>query len=337
MTKNTVTFICCFLFCCIYSSNAQDSFFENKFTLHRINPSMHGINLNSRVGLQYSSLNYKNGLRGEHNHLYGNYAFEKQNFTIALEANSFKMSQLGLDENEIKVSYVYDLKVGFDMYLLGGINFGWKSLNVDPKLLIFGDQLDISTGIITESNDPLARIELNNNYFDLGASALVYSSTFLLGVHAAHLNEPYITFDRQSKIKEKIKYTLISMVELDLNPRKMMYKLLPEDSYFLGGVNVISHGEFNRITVSEELILSNISLGTYQSLLKNESFSATELGVFSSISLNNISINFNYSFQLANSDYNIPGTFKIGLEYNFYKFFNTRRGNFKFLSTDNLR
>jgi hypothetical protein len=78
-------------------------------------------------------------------------------------------------------------------------------------------------------------------------------------------------------------------------------------------------------------------LGMYQSMLKNENFNATEFGVFSSISLNNISINLNYSFQLANSDYNIPGTLKIGLEYNFYKFFRTRRGNFKFLSTDNLR
>jgi hypothetical protein len=337
MKKNTLTYLLFFLFCCIYTINAQSNFFENKFTLHRINPSMHGINLNSRVGLQYSSINYKNGLNSEHNHLYGNYAFEKRNFTIALEANTLNMSQLGLEENEVKVSYVYDLRVGYDMYLLGGINFGWKSLSVDPKLLLFGDQLNISTGIITETNDPLARIDLNNSFFDVGASALVYSSKFLFGFHATHLNEPYITFDRQSKIKEKIKYTLLSMVELDLNPRKIMYRLLPQDSYFLGGINMISHGEFNRITVSEELILSKISLGTYQSLLKSESFSATEIGVFSSISLNNVSINLNYSFQSANGDFNIPGVFKIGLEYNFYKFFNTRRGNFKFLSTDNLR
>jgi hypothetical protein len=315
---------------------AQDNFFENKFTLHRINPSMHGLNLNSRVGLQYSALNYRNGLNAEHNHLFGNYAFEKQNFTIALEANSFKMSALGLNENEVKISYVYDLKVGIDSYLLGGINFGWKSLGIEPKLLIFGDQLNIDSGILTETNDPLAGIELNNNYFDIGASALFYNNKFLVGFHATHLNKPYITFDKESKIKQNIKYTLISLVELDLNPRKVMYSFFPKDTYFLGGLQLINQGSFRRMVFSEELIMSKISLGAYQSILNNGNYKATEFGVFSSIMLNNITLNFNYSFQLEDSNYNIPGVFRIGINYNFYKFYGNRRGNYKFLNTDNL-
>jgi hypothetical protein len=315
---------------------AQDNFFENKFTLHRINPSMHGLNLNSRVGLQYSALNYRNGLNAEHNHLFGNYAFEKQNFTIALEANSFKMSALGLNENEVKISYVYDLKVGIDSYLLGGINFGWKSLGIEPKLLIFGDQLNIDSGILTEKNDPLAGIELNNNYFDIGASALFYNNKFLVGFHATHLNKPYITFDKESKIKQNIKYTLISLVELDLNPRKVMYSFFPKDTYFLGGLQLINQGSFRRMVFSEELIMSKISLGAYQSILNNGNYKATEFGVFSSIMLNNITLNFNYSFQLEDSNYNIPGVFRIGINYNFYKFYGNRRGNYKFLNTDNL-
>lgn len=328
--------ITCLHVCCVSFMYAQDNFFENKFTLHRINPSMHGLNLNSRVGLQYSALNYRNGLNAEHNHLFGNYAFEKQNFTIALEANSLKMSSLGLNENEVKISYVYDLKVGFDSYLLGGINFGWKSLGVDPKLLIFGDQLNIDSGILTGTNDPLAGIKLNNNYFDIGASALLYNSKFLVGFHATHLNRPYITFDRESKIKQNIKYTLISLVELDLNPRKIMYSFFPEDTYFLGGLQLINQGSFRRMVFSEELIMSKISLGTYQSILNNGNYKATEFGVFSSIMLNNITLNLNYSFQLKDSNYNIPGVFRIGINYNFYKFYGNRRGNYKFLNTDNL-
>lgn len=335
MIKKAILITCLYV-CCVSVMSAQDNFFENKLTLHRINPSMHGLNLNSRIGLQYASLNYKNGLNAEHNHLYGNYAFEKQNFTIALEANSLKMSALGLNENDVKISYVYDLKVGFDSYLLGGINFGWKSLSVDPKLLVFGDQLDIDSGILTETNDPLAGIELSNNYFDIGASALLYNSRFLVGFHATHLNRPHITFDRESTIKQDIKYTLLSLVEFDLNPRKIMYSIFPEDTYFLGGLQFINHGSFRRMVFTEELTMSKISLGTYQSLLNNSSFKATEFGVFSSIMLNNITLNFNYSFQLNNSNYNIPGAFRIGINYNFYKFYRTRRGNYKFLNTDNL-
>ena len=64
-----------------------------------------------------------------------------------------------------------------------------KTLN--PSNLIFEDQINSITGYINqESIDPLADFFFAKNYTDLGASFLVHSTDFLIGINFDYLNQP---------------------------------------------------------------------------------------------------------------------------------------------------
>ena len=72
--------------------------------------------------------------------------FEDMNFGIGLDVNSFSLTNLGLTENQIDLSYIYKIPVNFDTYILGALSLGIGSQDIDKSSLIFQDQIDLTLG-----------------------------------------------------------------------------------------------------------------------------------------------------------------------------------------------
>lgn len=314
---------------------SQAGFPVNTSALQKINPSVHGLNLNSKAGVLFSNLNYGEGLSAENNYLYGNVAFEKLNFSIGIDVNSLSINQLGLKQNDIDLSYAYKLKIGYDTYFLGGVDIGITSQLVDRSRLVFQDQLNLQLGtIVGTSIDPLAEIKPSTNYFDIGASGLIYNEKFLVGIHLAHLNSPNISFNKETIIKKDIAITFLGAIEFDINPYGR--GIIPENSYFFGSIYGTFEGDTTRFVTSQEVQLSNFSIGLMQSLVSFNQNSSLDFGVLSSLSFENFLLNLSYSFQPESDTTNSPSIFEIGLRFNFDRFLSNRRGYYKRLNTDNL-
>ncbi|GIR81645.1 MAG: hypothetical protein CM15mP83_3710 [Flavobacteriaceae bacterium] len=79
----------------------------------------------------------------DNKYLYGNFAFEDMNFSIGLDVNSFSLTNLGLTENNIDLSYIYKIPINFDTYILGALTLGIGSDNIDRGALIFKIKLTL--------------------------------------------------------------------------------------------------------------------------------------------------------------------------------------------------
>ncbi|CAI8166117.1 MAG: Uncharacterised protein [Bacteroidota bacterium] len=314
---------------------AQTSFPVSPSIVQKINPSIHGLNLNSKAGVMFSSINYGDGLSAENNYLYGNMAFRDLNFSIGVDVNSFSLNQLGLKENSMRLSYAYNFRIGVDTYFIGGLDLGVTAQVLDPNALIFGDQINEQLGTIVGSSiDPLATIKPSTNYFEIGASGVVYNEKFMAGIHLAHLNSPNISFNKETVVEKEMAVILNGAVELDVNPYGR--GILPQNSYFFGSFYGILHGETTRILASQELQMNNLSLGIMQSMISFGENSAMEMGLLTTISFDNFLFKFNYTFASKSDEFNAPSIVELGLRFNFDRFSRNSRGYYKRLSTNNL-
>lgn len=324
-----------FLLLVMEVSFAQLDFPVTTSALQKINPSIHGMNLSSKAGHLFSNFNYGDGLSSENNYMYGNIAFQNLNFSIGVDVNSFSLNQLGLKKNDIKLTYVYKLQLGFESYFLGGLDLGIASQTVDPRALIFQDQLNLQLGtVLSSSIDPLARIKPSTNYFDVGVSGLIYTEKFLVGVHLGHINTPNVSFNKESEFKKDMSFSALGAFEFEVNPYGR--GILPENTCFFGTVYGISQGESLRVVSTQELQLSNFSVGLMQSLIRFNESSSTELGLLTSLSFDKFLFNLSYSFNSDTTSYNTPSIFEIGLRFSFDRFSQNRRGVYKRLNIYNL-
>ena len=315
---------------------AQDGFISTSRNIQFINPSYHGLNMVSKAGVNYSRFDYGEGTSYiDNKYLYGNFAFEDMNFSIGLDVNSFGLSNLGLTENQVDLSYIYKIPVNFDTYILGALTLGIGSQLIDRSSLIFGDQIDTTQGtVVSASRDPLADFSPSTNYFDVGASALIYNERFLIGISLDHINTPNISFNNENELKKDIAYSLQAALEFNVN--QYGRNILPDYSYMMMYLYTQFAGETLRIYSSQELQMDAFSLGLLQSLAKFKENNSLEFGLITGFSSDNYRVDLTYTFASSQNTYNPPSILQVGVTMDFNQFSRNRRGNYKRLSTDNM-
>ena len=325
-----------FLLFAFSSGFAQEGFISSSRNMQFINPSYHGINMVSKAGVYYSQFDYGDGTSYiDNKYLYGNFAFEDMNFSIGLDVNSFSLTNLGLTENKIDLSYIYKIPINFDTYILGALKLGIGSDNIDRVALIFQDQIDLTLGTISGvSRDPLADFSPSTNYFDIGASALVYNERFLIGLSLDHINTPNVSFNNESELEKEIAFSLQAALEFNVNQYGRSF--LPDYSYMLMYLYAQQAGETLRICSSQELQMDGFTLGILQSLAKYKENNSLEFGLISGFSSENYRVDLTYTFPSSQTTYNPPSIVQIGVTMDFDRFSRNRRGNYKRLSTNNM-
>ena len=324
------------LLCAFSTGFAQEGFISTSRNMQFINPSYHGINMVSKAGVYYSQFDYGDGTSYiDNKYLYGNFAFEDMNFSIGIDVNSFNLTNLGLTENKIDLSYIYKIPINFDTYILGALTLGIGSDNIDRGALIFQDQIDLTLGTISGvSRDPLADFSPSTNYFDIGASALIYNERFLIGLSLDHINTPNVSFNNESELEKEIAFSLQAALEFNVNQYGRSF--LPDYSYMMMYLYAQQAGETLRIYSSQELQMDGFTLGILQSLAKYKENNSLEFGLISGFSSENYRVDLTYTFPSSQTTYNPPSIVQIGVTMDFDRFSRNRRGNYKRLSTNNM-
>jgi type IX secretion system PorP/SprF family membrane protein len=319
-----------FLFVAFQSAFSQDFAVKNQNkVMGTLNPSFYGFGDSSKAGAIYSTEGYNEGSKIESRFGFANHFFSDNDFSLAFDVNSTKISQLGFSINEAKLHYIYNTRLSYEWTFNPSISVGYGNSRLDYSSLVFEDQINVLTGYIAEvSRDPV-NIDNKINYLDVGAAAVVHNNRNLFfGLSIKHINRPETSFNSQASNKKDMLMSFQTGYERDINQYGQS-AYLPENSYLYLYNSFTKQGTKSRLDLYQELILGNISFGINEHFNKYDGFTVSQFGTSLSIFIEEIEVGANYSFDMgskktAGASYT---TFELYLTFDFNPFKKNRRGN----------
>lgn len=317
-----------FFFC--KNALAQDFTIKNQNKVTGgINPSFYGFGDSSKAGVIYSTEGYNEGSKIESRFGFANHFFADNDFSIALDVNSTKISQFGYSISQANLHYIYKAQLSYEWTFNPSVSVGYGNSRLDYSSLIFEDQINVLTGYIAGVTRDPVNIDNKINYLDVGAAAVVHNNRNLFfGLSIKHINRPETSFNSQASNKKEMLMSFQSGYEKDINQYGQS-AFLPENSYLYLYNSYTKQGSKSRFDLYQELILGNVSFGINEHFNKYDGFTVSQLGTSLSIFIEEIEIGANYSFDMgskktAGASYT---TFELYLTFDFNPFKKNRRGN----------
>jgi type IX secretion system PorP/SprF family membrane protein len=301
---------------------------QNKI-MGTLNPSFYGFGDSSKAGIIYSTEGYNEGNKIEIRFGFANHYFENSEFSLALDVNSTKITQLGFSTTQANLHYIYKARLSYEWTFNPSISIGYGSSRLDYSSLIFEDQINVLTGYIAGiSRDPV-NVDNKINYLDFGAAGVVHNNrNMFFGLSIKHINRPETSFNSEASNKKEMLMSFQSGYERDLNPYGQS-AFLPENSYMYLYNSLTKQGARTRFDMYQEAILGNISFGINEHFNKYDGFSISQIGTSMSIFIEEIEVGANYSFDIGSKK--IGGTtfntFELYVTFDFNPFKKNRRGN----------
>ena len=155
-----------------------------------LNPAFAGSSELARVGINYRNQwpNYPTKYVTYSG--FFDYYFDDYNSGVGLLILSDKEGQAGLVTNTFSLQYSYNLRITDGLAFRAGLSGSYTLQNIDKGNLIFGDQIDFDGQFKDITDDDIINRDFRNNYFDIGAGGLFYTSRFWFGFSASHLLTP---------------------------------------------------------------------------------------------------------------------------------------------------
>lgn len=303
--------------------------------IQKKNPSYFGFNNLNKVGVLYNNIKVGQNDQQDTKYVFGSVSFDELNFSLGFDINSFKVSESGLTVNNIKLTYIYKLKLDISTFLLPSISAGFVNSSLKTNNIIFGDQLDALTGFVnTESIDPLADLQGNINYFHLAASFLIHNENYLFGFSLQNLNQPNNSFNKQVINNLPIQYQVLGGYEFNLNPFENNF--LPDNTFLFTFASIDFIKNNRSIFTAQELLLGPFWLGINQKLSNfNGGFSLNNFGFSMGMAVENFDFGMFYQLPIKSQKVNASSIFELQVTFNFSKFRRNNRGRYKRLQTDN--
>jgi type IX secretion system PorP/SprF family membrane protein len=152
-----------------------------------VNPAFTGTTVEHRMAansrLQWPSI--PGGFKAYH--FSYDYNAADINSGFGLMANREESGSFGLTTNLIALSYAYRFEIKRELFVMGGVKFGYAFRSLDYSKLVFNDQLESESPV---TRDTEAFADQNINYPDISAGVLLYSPQYWFGMSLNHLNEP---------------------------------------------------------------------------------------------------------------------------------------------------
>jgi hypothetical protein len=117
------------------------------------------------------------------------------------------------------------------------------------------------------------------------------------GLSVKHLNNPNVSLNNDSNDKKDLYISVQAGYELDINPLGQSF--LPENSFLFFYSSFSKQASKSRISLYQEILLNNFSLGINQHLNSYEETGLGSIGTSASVFFNQIEIGINYSFEIA--------------------------------------
>ena len=324
-------YIYIFLLVIFYQNSfAQDFTMKNQNkVMGTLNPSFYGFGDSSKAGIIYSTEGYNEGSKIENRFGFANHYFENSEFSLALDVNSTKITQLGFSTTQANLHYIYKAQLSYEWTFNPSISVGYGNSRLDYSSLVFEDQINVLTGYIAGVTRDPVNIDNKINYLDIGAGAVVHNNrNMFFGLNLKHINSPETSFNSNASNKKDMFMSFQSGYEKDLNPYGQS-TFLPENSYLYLFNSFSKQGAKTRFDLYQEAILGNISFGINEHFNKYDGFSVSQMGTSLSIFIEEIEVGANYSFDIGSkkvggTTYN---TFELYVTFDFNPFKKNRRGN----------
>jgi type IX secretion system PorP/SprF family membrane protein len=309
---------------------AQDFTMKNQNkVIGTLNPGFYGFGDSSKAGIIYSTEGYNEGSKIENRFGFANHYFENSEFSLALDVNSTKITQLGFSTTQANVHYIYKAQLSYEWTFNPSISVGYGNSRLDYSSLVFEDQINVLTGYIAGVSIDPVNIDNKINYMDIGAGAVVHNNrNMFFGLNLKHINRPETSFNSEASNKKDMFMSLQMGYEKDLNPYGQS-AFLPENSYLYLFNSFSKQGTKTRFDLYQEAILGNISFGVNEHFNQYDGFSVSQVGTSMSVFIEEIEVGANYSFDIGSKK--IGGTtystFELYVTFDFNPFKKNRRGN----------
>ena len=193
----------------------------------------------------------------------------------------------------------------------------------------------------------MADFFFSKSYTNLGASFLLHSTDFLVGLSFENLNQPNIAYNDDVEYLIPISIGIQIAYEYDLNPYDRRF--LPLYSYLYTYCSLKISSEAINMYLSQEFQLGEFSICANQQFglvdktnasvsIAQESFSFLNLGLSVGLTYENFDFGVSYAFAIQdlNTSYRYaPTIFDLYLNFDFSPFLRNRRGQYKRLQVDN--
>ncbi|WP_233138218.1 PorP/SprF family type IX secretion system membrane protein [Mucilaginibacter sp. MD40] len=164
--------------------------------------------------------------------------------------------------NKNNIAGIYSYSVGSQDYVLSfGLQAGVTNRSVDYSKLVFGDQIDPSTGFIPGSTTGADNPQFNNKFFfDAGAGVNLTLKNFNIGGAAQHINRPNQSFTGTPS-KLPIRSTLHASYRYNLTQDD---NLDDEDkSYIIPSVIFYKQGNMQSLNAGMQYKRKSINVGAW--------------------------------------------------------------------------
>lgn len=327
--KTKYIYIFLIIFFCQFTFG-QDFALKNKDKIvGSINPSFYGFGDSSKAGVIYGTEGYNEKNKIETRFGFANHFFENNDFSLALDVNSIKISELGFSDSQANLHYIYKAQLNYDWTFNPSLSVGYGNSRLDFSSLVFEDQINVLTGSIAGvSRDPV-NVDNTINYLDIGAGGMIHNNrNMFFGFNIKHINQPETSFNSNTSNKKEMLLSFQSGFEKDLNAYGQS-NFLPENSYLYLFNSFTKQGTKTRFDMYQEAILGNISFGINEHFNQYDGFSISQVGTSLSVFIEEIEIGANYSFDIGSmkSGGTTYNSFELYITFDFNPFKKNRRGN----------
>lgn len=296
-------------------SHGQDAqfsqFYANPLFL---NPALAGSTECGRV-----SLNYRNQWPSLAN-AYITYSASYDQYIpgitsgIGVLAMSDRQGDGALTRNSVIVYYSYKLKVSEPILISFGVQGGYYQENLDWNKLIFADQIDPTTGNISETSIEKPPTSNSVAVIDFAAGAIMsYYDNWFVGVSVAHLTQPEISFYDNTNSVLPMKFTLHGGVNINLT-QGMLGDDNSEDLMLSPQLLYMQQEGFRQLNFGLYVSKQPLVLGVwYRSNFSNPDAIVGLIG----LRFNNIRFGYSYDFTISNIGGSSGGAHEISFAWDF--------------------
>lgn len=289
---------------------AQDAHFSQFYANPiYLNPAFAGTSKCPRVNLNYRNQYPVLSIYQTYSASYDQYV-EGLNGGLGILLMQDEAGDGAFATTDVAVAYSYHLKASRNFTILAGFQAGYRQINLNWNSFTFPDQIDPYFGFVRESSE----VPPGNNTVgtvDLSAGLVGYTEKFYIGLAAAHLTSPDVSFFVQDRLPVKLTAHAGFVIPLG---RKRLYTDL--QNYLLPNIVYQNQGPYNQLTSNISFSRGDISGGLGYRV---SSFNPDALVILLGYAPleGQWGVGYSYDFTVSGLNNNLGGAHEISLNYNF--------------------
>lgn len=159
-----------------------------------LNPALAGGTEYTRVGMNYRNQWPAFGAQFVTTAIYADHYIEDYNSGIGMLLSYDKEGLAGRRIFNVGLAYSYQLRINEWLTFRPGVSLAYARVSVNSDELVFGDQIDTTTGLILPTTGESLSLG-GVNMFDLGFGGMLYTKNIFLGVTTQHVTKPNQSLD----------------------------------------------------------------------------------------------------------------------------------------------